>query len=220
MGSVLGYAQLINIKIEAQKKKGDVALVIPIIEDYVRLMMDDTRRASKIISDLLTFARQKEIERRSVRVQDFLQSISSKLISFCENANTKIYINQPPVGTTAHFEVDSEQLYQVIFNLTQNAVHAVSNKPETDRKIEISVTISPSIVTIEVKDNGSGIAPENIKKIFEPFFSTKQVGEGSGLGLAICHGIILQHGGSIDVESVVKQYTCFKINISSALPNS
>lgn len=216
LGSVLGYAQLINIKIEAQKKKGNVAEVIPIIENYIQLMMDDTRRASKIISDLLTFARQKEIERKPVRVFEFIQAISAKLTSFCENANTKIVIHQLSPDAAAQFEIDSEQLYQVVFNLTQNAVHAVKNHPEAERKIEISAKALQTTITIEVKDNGSGIAPENIKKIFEPFFSTKQVGEGSGLGLAICHGIILQHGGSIDVDSVVNQYTCFKINI----PNS
>ena len=105
------------------------------------------------------------------------------------------------------------QLYQVIFNLTQNAAHAVAHKSQSERKIAISVAVDQNSVVIEVKDNGSGIAPENLKKIFEPFFSTKQVGEGSGLGLAICHGIVLQHGGTIEVESVIEHFTCFKIKL-------
>ena len=64
---------------------------------------------------------------------------------------------------------------------------------------------------MEIRDNGSGIAPEDVKKIFDPFFTTKDVGTGTGLGLSVCMGIIESHGGRIEVQSTQKIETIFKI---------
>jgi two-component system NtrC family sensor kinase len=66
-------------------------------------------------------------------------------------------------------------------------------------------------VEVVVKDTGNGIPPENLDKVFEPFFSTKAVGRGTGLGLSICYGIIEAHGGRIEVESRVNEGTTFRV---------
>ena len=70
-----------------------------------------------------------------------------------------------------------------------------------------------SDVLVEVKDTGHGISPENLPRILEPFFTTKEVGRGTGLGLAVCYGILTEHGGSLDVQSVVGAGSTFTITL-------
>jgi two-component system NtrC family sensor kinase len=76
----------------------------------------------------------------------------------------------------------------------------------------------PGMVTAEVEDNGEGISPENLNKLFTPFFTTKPIGKGTGLGLAISYGIIKMHRGQINVQSQVKRGTCFTISLPVKLP--
>ena len=102
-------------------------------------------------------------------------------------------------------------MYQVLFNLVQNASHALVDSDVVVKKIRVSAKSSDTQVFISVSDNGPGISKENLPKIFEPFFSTKKIGEGTGLGLAICYGIVLKHGGQIRVQSEVSVGTNFEL---------
>ena len=87
---------------------------------------------------------------------------------------------------------------------------------ENGGKIELSTSQRGNMLILRVADNGAGIEPENLDKLFTPFFTTKPVGEGTGLGLSISHGIIKQHGGDITVDSVVNQGTVFEISLPAA----
>ncbi len=100
-------------------------------------------------------------------------------------------------------------LNQVFINLFINASHACKE----NGKLTIKSFHDENNVIVSIKDNGAGIAPENLQKIFDPFYTSKAVGEGTGLGLSISHGIIEKHGGSIQVESVENQGTCFTISL-------
>ena len=75
-------------------------------------------------------------------------------------------------------------------------------------------------ITVEVADNGRGIPPEVLPRIFDPFFTTKPVGQGSGLGLSLGHGIVADHGGSIEVESTVDVGTTFRVRLPSRRPGA
>jgi signal transduction histidine kinase len=86
--------------------------------------------------------------------------------------------------------------------------------------IKITTTFSDSKFHITISDNGKGIEPEKISKIFEPFYTTKKVGEGTGLGLSVCMRIIKEHQGNISVESVVDQGTRFLIMIPLSAENT
>jgi two-component system NtrC family sensor kinase len=108
---------------------------------------------------------------------------------------------------------DSARLQQVLLNLLNNAMDAVIQRHGTEGG-SISVRLAAETngtARIEIADNGTGITPENIKKIFTPFFTTKPVGQGTGLGLSVCYGIIRQMGGKMEVSSTVDRGTEFSI---------
>jgi signal transduction histidine kinase len=100
------------------------------------------------------------------------------------------------------------QINQVFLNLVTNAAQAMEGK---QGKIALTTRADGDGVIVEVADTGSGIAPENLQKIFDPFFSTKEIGKGTGLGLSISYKIVQQHGGRIAVESIVGTGTTFKV---------
>ena len=212
LSSILGYGQLIEMKISNNKDPNATEQLLEKIKEYVRLLLDDTRRANKIISELLTFTRQKAINTEKLNLINLLNSYEPKLKTICEieSVNLVIDISQ---AVDKYVNVDAEQIYQVIFNLFQNAIHALRDESVKTKSIRFKVIQTNAYIEIIITDNGPGIAEENIKKIFEPFFSTKKVGEGTGLGLAICYGIILQHQGTIEVASEIGAQTSFIIRL-------
>ena len=97
---------------------------------------------------------------------------------------------------------DAVHLQQVFMNLTVNAMEALSEQPlGRTRTLEISTKWNRAVheVVVRFKDNGPGIDPQVLSKIFDPFFSTKE--KGSGIGLALCHDLVVEHGGKIEVNS-------------------
>lgn len=107
-------------------------------------------------------------------------------------------------------DLDAAQLREVFLNLIHNAADAM---PEGGR-ITLRTLAKPSgMVTIEVQDEGRGIPPEHLSKLFTPFFTTKPVGKGTGLGLAIIYGIVKMHRGQINVQSEVGKGTTFTITL-------
>ena len=103
------------------------------------------------------------------------------------------------------------QLNQVFLNLLVNAMQAIDSTHRPDGAIVIETTIQDDDVCVAIRDNGCGMPAAVRSQIFDPFFTTKASGEGTGLGLSISHGIILDHGGRIEVESAVGQGTCFRV---------
>jgi signal transduction histidine kinase len=106
---------------------------------------------------------------------------------------------------------------QVLVNLIVNAVAAVRTVEEQRKpEITLSSTSEGDQLTVSVRDNGTGIDPKIQAQIFDPFFSTKDVGEGMGLGLAVSHRIIANHGGSLSVKSSLGEWTEFRFNLPIA----
>jgi signal transduction histidine kinase len=114
--------------------------------------------------------------------------------------------------------IDSDQMMQVLINLEKNAIEAMPQ----GGKLTLKVYENEEDLIIDIIDNGTGISPENMDKIFTPFFTTKEVGKGTGLGLPLIYGIIKMHNGKIDVESNIDTIvgdtgTTFKISIPKNL---
>ncbi len=158
----------------------------------VALIAEQADRCKKIVTGLLNFARKNKVIRQPVSV--------TGLIDRCRRAvlipdNVRVYVRhemQDPVA-----EIDEDQVIQVLTNLIVNACEAMA--PGGDLTVVTSDT--PSEVRVAVQDTGCGIAPQNLAKIYEPFFTTKQIGKGTGLGLAVTYGIVKMHRGRIDVVS-------------------
>lgn len=214
LASILSYAQLLEMQL-GQMLKSDAIPAAPEklekLKNYVQLVMDDTRRASRIINDLLTFARQKELQTEAVNMLQFVTGLKEKLEPQCRQNQIDFSLVTSAMQEGEFVSIDKEQIYQVIYNLVQNAMHALSEKTSADKRISLITEAHGNFIEISVVDNGSGISPENLNKIFEPFFSTKNLGQGSGLGLAISYGIIQMHGGQIHVSSQIGKGTQFKI---------
>jgi len=115
------------------------------------------------------------------------------------------------IGNAYRFE-------QVILNMLINAKDAIEEKKKKNcgkfnKKIEISTTLQNNQIIIEIKDNGIGVAPEDIDKVLLPFYTTKAPGQGTGLGLSISYGIIKELGGEIEIQSKPKVGTTISIKI-------
>jgi signal transduction histidine kinase len=118
-------------------------------------------------------------------------------------------------------EAVRDQLHQVMLNLVLNAIQAsqpggrIAIAIEPDGPLE-----SPTGVRIQVSDSGEGITEENLEQIFDPFFTTKDPDQGTGLGLMISHQIVADHGGSIEVESVLGEGSTFHVRLPTTGPTS
>jgi signal transduction histidine kinase len=118
-----------------------------------------------------------------------------------------------PLGTDREIVADAGQLQQGLVALFVNAAEAMSGPGQDGGELEVRITGDADEVRIDVGDTGTGIAPEVLPHIFEPFFSTKDEKSGVGLGLAVVYGIVQRHGGSIDVESTLGRGTTFHIRM-------
>ena len=113
-------------------------------------------------------------------------------------------------------QADPPQLRQVFLNLMNNAAEAMHGAGRlTLRSRHVP---ADGCVVVDVSDTGVGIPPENMSKLFTPFFTTKPIGKGTGLGLAIIYGIVKMHQGQIAVQSEPGQGTCFSVTLRVKLP--
>jgi len=167
--------------------------------DFVQRMKRETERVHRILRDLLDFARPvaklADDELKSASVSDVVEHVASLLRpqkSFNDVELTIVVEEGLPA-----VPMQRERLEQVLLNLLLNASDVV---PKPGGRIALRAERSEVGVQIHIEDNGGGVDPEVVDRLFEPFVTTKDVGEGTGLGLAVCRGLIESAGGSIDVE--------------------
>ena len=172
-----------------------------------------TERASKIVNNLLNFARQGRASFVPVRVNDVIRDVLSLLEHQLTRARVKVRLE---LGDDV-LEVmgDENKLQQVFLNLILNAQDAMSSGGWlTIKTCAASPTEDSQEVVAIVSDTGQGISQDDIKRIYDPFFTTKRAGaSGTGLGLSITYGIIQEHSGHIGVESSLGQGTSFLIRL-------
>jgi signal transduction histidine kinase len=165
-------------------------------------------RSRDIVKGLLEFSREREFQHDLVNLENLVIR-TTRLITSQLPAGVEIFTEIPE---ELDIYVDAQKLQEVLLNLLLNASQAMPN--EVGR---ITVTAAEDKrakeVEIMIKDSGCGIPDENLPHIFDPFFSTKEVGYGTGLGLSVAHGIIEQHNGTLSVESRVGEGTVFTIRL-------
>jgi two-component system NtrC family sensor kinase len=179
------------------------------IKDDLKILIDNfaegARRINTIVSDLRAFSR---MDTDTISDVDVHASLEMSLNLLRNQYKNRIEIHRE-YGDIPKIQGYSGKLNQVFMNLLSNAFHAVQGNGD----VWIRTRSSDGAVEIEIEDNGVGIPSENLKRIFEPFFSTKPVGHGTGLGLSISYGIIEQHQGNIHVTSLPGKGSTFVVRL-------
>jgi signal transduction histidine kinase/CheY-like chemotaxis protein len=195
-------------------------------QERLTIIQQQVQRAASLIRQILDFSRRSVMEQSLLDLLPFVKELDKLLRRVLPETIQIELIYQPGVYLV---NADPSRLQQVFMNLAVNARDASSNggtlKFELDQ-IHLEEADSPpcpdippgSWNRITVTDTGEGIPPEVLPHVFEPFYTTKPVGEGTGLGLAQAYGIVKQHGGCIDVHSVVGAGTSFHIYLPAQLP--
>ncbi len=178
--------------------------------DELKMIIGETNRIAKLIQQLLDFARPKKMRSKAVdlnsEIQNVLQLLKSQIEKSSIELSLQLYENLPSVFG------DAAQLQEVFVNLIVNAIHSMENGGKLTISTSCSNEKDQRRVQVTISDTGYGIPKENLQMIFNPFFTTKEVGKGTGLGLAITQRIVQDHKGTISVESTVNEGTIFKLN--------
>jgi len=179
------------------------------------LVIRETKRCAAIIKRLLDFAREKLPEKKFT---DFNQVIEDTVRIVERPAHLRdIDISLDLDRSLPPIWIDADQIKQVIMNMLVNAQHAVEEKgsitiiTQRARDPRAGASEHKPMVAISIVDTGCGIPEKNLKRIFDPFFTSKDVGKGTGLGLSVSHGIVEAHGGLIEVESKVGEGSTFRV---------
>jgi two-component system NtrC family sensor kinase len=197
---VSGVAHEVNNPLAAILGFTDLLLENPEVplsaRDDLQIILQETQRTKDIVQDLLSFARQRPVQRELVQVNSVLRQ-TIKLRSY-DFASHGVEVLEDFEETLAPALGDSQQLQQVFLNILNNAYDAVQEAGQRGC-IKIHTRRRIDMIEVAISDNGTGIADP--QRIFDPFYTTKQVGKGTGLGLSICYGIVRAHGGEIQCWS-------------------
>jgi two-component system NtrC family sensor kinase len=179
-------------------------------QTYLDRVIGSAERCRKIVQSLLTFSRRHRPERKSVHIHELLESaleiLKYELLTSNIEVVTDFCAEIPPIPADPH------QIQQVFLNILNNAKQAIEQSG-TKGTIHISILLVNNCIRIRFQDTGPGISPQDLKNIFNPFFTTKRVGEGTGLGLSLSYGIIREHGGSITAESQSGSGAIFTVDL-------
>jgi signal transduction histidine kinase len=184
---------------------GELAEQFEAADEILSALREGAKRATTIVKDLRSFSR---LDESDLKVGDVHEGIETTLNLLGHRLKNKVTVRRG-FAAVPPFEFYPALMNQVFMNLFSNAEEAIEGHGE----IRIETRLEQPWVVIVVEDTGKGIPPETVSRIFEPFFSTKDVGKGMGLGLSISYGIIEKHGGQIHVESQVGAGTRFTIRI-------
>jgi PAS domain S-box-containing protein len=180
------------------------------VREDLKVINDEAQRVAKIVAGLLTFAHQHKPGRENVDINEIILEVL-KLRSYEMQVNNIKVVPQFAPGlpqTTA----DGNQLQQVFLNIILNAEQAMV-KAHGGGNLSIKTERVEDSIWVSLADDGPGISKENLDKIFNPFFTTRGVGQGTGLGLSICHGIITQHKGKIYAQSELGKGATFIVEL-------
>jgi PAS domain S-box-containing protein len=210
LGGILGYSQLAQLARESGKDAGE----------YLQQIITASERARDLVQQILTFSRQSKTEKIPCDISMIIKE-GLKLLRASLPSNVEINENiQTDIGAVV---ADQTQIQQVLMNLCTNAFHAIGTDngrididlaqvelKRGDPLVDYETPPGPYL-RLSVSDNGSGMDKATVSRVFEPYFTTKKVGEGTGLGLATAHGIIKDHQGAIAVYSEPGKGTTFHI---------
>jgi signal transduction histidine kinase len=201
LSGTLNYTQLLARKIERKEADDEIAL------DYLSKMESELVRSTKLVQNLLNFARQSPLDFQQVNLNSIVNHALDLVSHSVEEQKIRVFNELDP--SMPELTADANQLQQVCINLIINAMQAM---PKGGR-LTLRTYVHNSQITLEVQDTGVGIPQENMSKLFTPFFSTKPEVKGVGLGLAVVYGIVQRHKGKIEVRSKVGEGSTFTVTL-------
>ncbi|NVM03081.1 MAG: PAS domain S-box protein [Candidatus Helarchaeota archaeon] len=193
------------------KEDADIDYLFNDISSATEESIEGAEKVIKIVSDLKSFARK---EKPKMEIADINKGIEKTLNIVWNELKYKSEVVKE-FGDILEIECDIKRLEQVFVNILVNAVQAIENRGV----IKIKTFTKNNFIVIRISDTGKGIPKENVGKIFDAFYTTKEPGKGTGLGLSISYKIIQEHDGTIDVESEVGKGTTFTIKLPVKKPD-
>ena len=197
LANILGFAELLKTDL----KGNETAL------NDVEKIIQNSIFSREVVKKLMFFACEMPQEMKQLNLVPIIKESINLLDSSFRKNEIKylVKIDQSEIALKA----DSIQLTQIIFNLCMNAIYFTPK----NGLVTITVTESKESVIIEISDEGEGLKEENLEKVFQPFFTTKPVGDGSGLGLSVVHGIVSSHKGTIRVTNNTTKGARFTVTL-------
>ena len=207
---MLNYAELAQDRMEDPKGKG-----------YLNEAKSEGKRIAEIVASLLSFAAPQSEEHSRARVIDIVDQAMNLVQSHIRRSQIKLQLDIPE--NLPDVKCRSGQILQVIINLLTNAVDALNARYDgfhDDKQLTLSARLvsagTERRVEMTVEDHGVGIPSIELDRIFDPFFTSKCRTKGTGLGLSISYGIVQEHGGRLEVESILGEYTRFSFSLPTA----
>lgn len=201
--------------IQAFRDEHDLSFLAEELPDAISESLDGVQRISEIVRSVKQFAHPGEQEKAPTDLNETVRNtvlVSTNEWKYVADLQTDLAPELPPV------QCNDSGIKQVLLNLIVNAAQAIEEKrgslPERKGRITVTTRREGDMAAVSVADTGAGMPPQVKKRVFDPFYTTKQVGKGTGQGLSIAHSIIVEnHGGSIDVESEEGQGSTFTIKL-------
>jgi PAS domain S-box-containing protein len=182
----------------------------PEIKNDVEAIYREGKRAAEVIKNFLIFARGQKPEKQTIYINDIVEGVLRLRRSQMEKENIEVSLNLG--DDLPAIQGDISQLQQVFLNIILNAEYFMY---KAHKRGQLTVVTEPreDMVKVTIMDDGPGIASDRLGRVFDPFYTTKDVGEGTGLGLSICYGIVREHGGSVYVESQPGKGAAFTVEL-------
>ena len=207
-------------------KRSEIHELVDTLRGNLGKIVQHGKRADSIVQNMLLHSRQISGRQQSVNLNALVEESLNLAYhgARAQKGDFNIDLRRLFDTTTGEIELLPQEISRVLLNLFSNSFYATTQrKAETNgQDYEPALTAATKnlgdAVEISIRDNGTGIPPEVVEKMFNPFFTTKPAGEGTGLGLSISHDIVKQHGGTIDVNTEPGAFTEFRIVLPRALP--
>jgi signal transduction histidine kinase len=206
LGNVIGYARLINEAIPDGEQ----------IHRYVNIVTHEARRCSRIIDDLLRYARGDGCQLETCNINAVIENVIETIIN-CQGQRLGIELSHDLTRESPIVLASSGQVDIVLVNLIMNAIQAAQVKMKEGRVRVSTRAGAKGNVTVIIEDNGLGVPPELRHRIFDPFFTTKEVGQGTGFGLAISQVLVSRLGGSLEYDSSYADGARFILTLRRAI---
>ena len=203
LGIIRNYCYLLKSSIEDEESL-----------EFIGAIENNIERASKIISNLLNFARISTNAKNNLKIKGFLEDIMLLENKTLRNNNIKVSID---CDENITFYINEEVLRHIFINLISNSIDAINENKKNiyEGEIRISVIKKDKTLSIDISDNGCGIDEDDMIKIFNPFYTTKPIGKGTGLGLYITYNEIKRNNGNIKINSKKCVGTTFKLEFKN-----